>query len=207
MTALSDYRNMREAAGKVPVQSANLQNELATLRRSWQRWTRLVEGFTAKSRLRRSIDIGEYRRVHTRLLLSCRAVIELSEDGQRSFYESLEELAKPWMSPRILARTESQFLADLADLCHQAEKQLTGRVGGSGRRLLLGTLGVIGALGAGYFGVSRSAGGIQTLDSLRTYPIMLYRAAIATTYGQRLALGGIILTIALMFIASRVRRR
>jgi hypothetical protein len=194
---------MSEAAGAVPL--ANLKYELITLRHSWQQWTRLVEVYAVKGRFRRPVGLSEYRRVHSQLLLCCRTVIEISEVGQKPFYESLEELAKPWMSPRILARTEPHFLADLADLCHQAERQLTGRARSSYQGLLF-LLGVFGAIGVGFFALSCYPDGIILLDSLRSYPIMLYRAALATTFGQRLALGSIFLTITLMVLVSRVRR-
>jgi hypothetical protein len=197
-----------EATGKMPARSSNFQSELATLRLCWQQWTRVVERYAFANRSRRPVDHAEYIRLHTRLLQSCRSLIEVSEDGQASFYESLVELAKPWMSSRILARTECLFLADLSVLCHRAEKQLTGRVRWPKLRLrfLVRFLCAIGAMGIGLFALSQSSDGMLKLSSVRSYSMTLYRTALANMHGQSLALVGIVVVIASIFFVMRVRR-
>ncbi len=199
---------MDEATEKTPLEPPSAANELATLRQCWPQWTRLVELYASNSRLRLHVDHGEYRRIHRRLLQCCRTLAKTEDPAQASFYESLEDLAKPWMSPRILNRTEPRFLADQLRFCHRIEKQLTGRIRSPrrGLRMLLTVVGVFATAVAVLFAASRSRYGSLMIDGVRSGSATLYHAALATTIGQRLVLGGLSVAIATIYIASRARR-
>jgi hypothetical protein len=87
-----------------------------------------VELVAARRPLRRRGADGAYRALHRRLLACCRSLAKEAPDREeRRFYESLEELARPWLSLPVLAQTERKIVADLLHCCHQADRRLNGR--------------------------------------------------------------------------------
>jgi hypothetical protein len=80
-----------------------------------------------------------YRALHRRLVAACRSLAKQSDSEQQVFYESLEELARPWLSLPVLAQTDRKIVADLLACCRRAERQLVGRswLPGLSRWLLL----------------------------------------------------------------------
>ncbi|MFL5245747.1 MAG: hypothetical protein ACJ8FY_27050 [Gemmataceae bacterium] len=182
-------------------------SELATLTECWQRWTDLVEACVSKSRTRRA-DRRYYDRLHKGLLKACRILVENSNDpDQCAFYQSLEELAKPWLSLRILARTDDRFLANLLDRCRAMEERLTGRKRRSKRRWLWPAAAFIGAAaGVAFWQAGPSRSGGLALNWLRSCSKVLYRAAVDTTLVQWMILGGIGTAMITVYIVTRVRR-
>jgi hypothetical protein len=102
-----------------------LSNELEMLRHCWHQWTKVVECYALNRALWR-VDEHEYRQLHRRLLQSCRKLTGQADADQARFFESIEDLAKPWLSARTLCRTDGKMLADLLEMCRRAESRLQG---------------------------------------------------------------------------------
>jgi hypothetical protein len=138
-----------------------------------------------------------YCAMHRRLLERCRSLAKAEPDRDRQrFFESLEELARPWLSLSVLAQTERKIVADLLNCCYRLERQMGGRTGlpRVPRWLLLPTAS-LAAAGAYFFlpGVSRLAAPVVNwlLGLFQTFSL-LYGG---TTTGQRLLAAGIVLIL------------
>src|SRR5262245_14730724 len=94
------------------------------LRRCWRRWTAVVELFARRRGARRRIDRREYESLHAELLATCRALATDGEETERRFYEDLEMLAQPWLSPYILEQADREILFDLFHRCFEIGRQL-----------------------------------------------------------------------------------
>jgi hypothetical protein len=140
--------------------------ELATLRNRWRKWTALIEKFARRHRTRCSADAEAYRKLHKEVLELCRSLAGRADETRRAFFESLEELAKPWLNPEVLERTDWEILLDVVARCDQAAGELGGRrYGPGGGRWGRGAL-VLGAILLGLAGLAWAADrlGGQLLD-------------------------------------------
>jgi hypothetical protein len=98
------------------------------LREDWGRWTTIVWLFTRRRPSRRRIDPRAYAALRDDLLAACRSLAEAETDGmKRSYYAGLEETVRPWLSPRVLARTDREILSALLHRCREVERELSGR--------------------------------------------------------------------------------
>jgi hypothetical protein len=192
-----------------PTTRPSASNDLGTLQKCWQQWTSVVEIYASGSRRRGFVNDADYCELHTRLLQVCRSLAEQANPDQRSFYESLQELAKPWLTPRILGRTSDRFLADLLASCLRAEKQLTGteRPRRSGRRLVPVLLILAAGAGLGLIALGLNRLGGSPSDWLRQGPNAIWRAVLGATLAQRIVFGGIVLAAAAIGVLARSRRR
>ncbi len=91
---------------------------------SWRRWTAIVELFSRRRRARRRVDPRAYRALHQGLLAACRSLADSAGEESRAYYEGLEGLARPWLSPKILAHADAEILDSLLARCRQVEAEL-----------------------------------------------------------------------------------
>src|SRR4051812_23375629 len=98
----------------------------AGLRPRWSRWTALLERYGRQRRAVTAADAREYRALHRELVAACVAAAAAGGPGCE-LYRRLEELARPWLSVRVLERTDDELLLDLLARCRQAEQQLGPR--------------------------------------------------------------------------------
>jgi hypothetical protein len=103
--------------------------ELASLRRCWRRWTRIVELATRQRGARYHVDARAYANLHKELIQACRTLKATPDEAKRAFYDGLENLAQPWLTLNVLERSEQEILFDLLLRCRQAERELGGRRG------------------------------------------------------------------------------
>jgi hypothetical protein len=73
------------------------------------------------------VDPHEYAKLHKELIESCRSLVATSNEVEGPFYQYLEDLARPWLSPRVLTQADREILFDLWIRCRQAERDLEGR--------------------------------------------------------------------------------
>src|SRR5262245_61740328 len=97
--------------------------DLAALRPLWHRWTVLV-ALHARRRGAQVVGPREYQTLHQGLVAACAALAGAAEGTQREFYERLEDLARPWLTARVLEQTNGEILLDLLARCRQAEQEL-----------------------------------------------------------------------------------
>src|SRR4051794_8887263 len=101
---------------KPPVNSP----ELAALRRHWHHWTALVARHTRRQGAQ-VVSPQEYQALHRELLAACAAAAGAAEGTSRELYQRLEELARPWLTARVLELTDHEILLDLQARCQLAE--------------------------------------------------------------------------------------
>jgi hypothetical protein len=99
----------------------------AALRDTWCRWTEVVELFAGRRRARRRISPAWYQALRRQLLDGCRSRALDTDEVGRAFYQTLENLVQPWMTPQTLEQAEGEILHDLLDRCGQMEQSLGGR--------------------------------------------------------------------------------
>jgi hypothetical protein len=71
--------------------------------------------------------VTAYAAAYRDVLESCRAAAAAASGAERDFYESLEGLARPWMTLDVLVHTDAEMLADLLRRCRDAERRLLGQ--------------------------------------------------------------------------------
>jgi hypothetical protein len=104
--------------------------ELAALRTRWRRWTAIIELFANRRRGRHRVNAQAYRTIHRGLTEACRSLADTADAPKRAFYRDLEELARPWLNPGVLAKADQEILLDLLLRCREAERDLGGRTRG-----------------------------------------------------------------------------
>jgi hypothetical protein len=102
-------------------------NAVDELRQHWQQWAHVVELFAKRRRARRRVDEHAYTEIHQELLGACRSISEMVEAEERAYFEKLEHLALPWVSPKSFLLADRQLLGDLLIQCRQIERDLGGR--------------------------------------------------------------------------------
>jgi hypothetical protein len=70
------------------------------------------------------MDPEAYQALHRELVAACRALGGPAEGTKREFYQRLEELARPWLTARVLEQADREILLDLLARCRQAEQEL-----------------------------------------------------------------------------------
>jgi len=103
------------------------ETELFVLRRGWRRWVAIIELFARRRRARHRVDLQGYGALHKELITACRSLAASAEGTARDFYQGLEDLARPWRTPRVLAKADREILVDLLTRCRRAERELGGR--------------------------------------------------------------------------------
>jgi hypothetical protein len=96
------------------------------LREHWVQWTAIVSLFARRRPARRRIDPRAYAALRKDLMTTCRTLAE-ADGERRSWYLAMEETVRPWLSPRVLARTDREILSTLLDRCRELERELVGR--------------------------------------------------------------------------------
>src|SRR4051812_4508289 len=97
------------------------------LRDCWRRWTVIVDLFARGRPARRRVDPAVYNTLHRELLTTCRSLADSAGEESRAYYERLEELARPWLSPKTLAHADREILDGLLARCRAVEAELGGQ--------------------------------------------------------------------------------
>jgi hypothetical protein len=108
-----------------PAGGGEEQTEDDELKSQWRAWTAVVELFALR-RTRRRVDPGDYELLYNQLIRACRSRADASDEARRPLYESLENLARPWLTLGSLVRLDREILFDLLIRCRQAELRLHG---------------------------------------------------------------------------------
>jgi hypothetical protein len=95
------------------------------LRKSWRRWSAVVEALALRKAP--GVSPAEYRALYAGLLARCRAQAAAAEGARRAFFVQAEEVVKPWLELRTLAHTEPELLRALACRCAEVAWELNGR--------------------------------------------------------------------------------
>jgi hypothetical protein len=98
----------------------------AALMDCWRRWRAIVEQFALEMPDRKKVEEEAYRKLYGELLAHCQTLAEWEEGPNRTLYQKLDYLARPWLNPDTFERAEQEILTDLLKRCQQAEQELTG---------------------------------------------------------------------------------
>jgi hypothetical protein len=108
---------------RTPLSAAEIARLDADLRRTWQRWTAVVETISRGKNYARFSE-PEYRQLHGELLALCRKQSEHAEGTQRERFQLLGGMVEPWLTPRTLAAADRETLRGLVQRCQQIEQEL-----------------------------------------------------------------------------------
>ncbi len=179
--------------------------ESEALRASWHRWTAIIELFARRRLARRRVDPREYRRLHQELLAACRSLADSAGEESRAYYEGLEGLARPWLSPKILAHADPEILDSLLARCRQVEAELGVRrqssaILGGAIKALLPVSALVGSL------VLLWAAGVDmapALDQARGWSDVIWFSVRRSSDMQKLALVTALVILASVYGVSR----
>jgi hypothetical protein len=104
----------------------NARSQRDVLQTHWSRWTAIVALFARRRPARRWVDPRAYATLQNELIAACRSLAE-ADGERRPYYTALEDTVRPWLSLRVLARTDREILFTLLSHCRAVERQLTGR--------------------------------------------------------------------------------
>jgi len=146
--------------------------------------------------------------LHKALITQCRSLAASGDKAEAAFYQDLEQLAQPWLTPRVLARADQEILLDLLVRCRHAEQRLGGR---SWAQLL--PTGVLPALLVSFFfflgvlgvGIADQAG-FQVLSGLRGWSDDLWFAVKRSSEIERLGFAALVLLAVSIFAVARTAR-
>ena len=182
--------------------------EVAAMKARWCRWVDVVELFARRRPSRRRIDVEGYADLYKELMRHCRALAGSANEVEASFYRSLEDLVRPWLTPSVLARSDRDILLDLLVRCREAERQLGLR---SWTRMIPDwvpramVLSLFVAIGIALF-VAGAGGWPSALGRLRGWSDDLWFAVRYSSDVERLCFIGTILIVVSMFTISRTAR-
>jgi hypothetical protein len=74
----------------------------------------------------RLVEPKAYRALHQELLAICQGLAAGAEEGEGGYYQRLQEVVQPWLTPSVLARTDQEILVQLLARCRAVEKELGG---------------------------------------------------------------------------------
>jgi hypothetical protein len=178
----------------------------AALRRCWCRWTAIVELFARGRPARRRVNPRAYRVLHQDLLDACQSAAAGSP--KQAFFEGLDDLARPWLTLRVLQQTEPEILFDLLVRCQEAERVLVGGawvwwVRRAVRPLLVGLVTVLlVVLGVGVW----NGVGPQVQEWLRQGEALFGIAARVVPSPEAWLVAGLVIVGVLMLLVARVAR-
>jgi hypothetical protein len=72
----------------------------------------------------RGMDHEAFGALQRELITACQAQQRGTSDARSAYFHRLEELLKPWLSPRALAETEPEIRGQVARLFREAECEL-----------------------------------------------------------------------------------
>jgi hypothetical protein len=99
---------------------------LVALRRPWRRWAEVVESFALRRPGRGRLREREYEALHRLPLQTCRSLADAAGEVRRGYYQGLEDLVRPWLTPRTLEQADGEILLALLARCRQVGRELGG---------------------------------------------------------------------------------
>jgi hypothetical protein len=176
----------------------------------WRRWTVIVDIFARRSLARRGVDPSVYNTLHRELIATCRSLADGAGDESRAYYEGLEELARPWLSPKTLAQADREILDGLLARCREVEAELGGRsrfsaaLGWSTRALLAVSVLAGSILLLWAWGVDLDV--VSALDRVRGWSDVIWITVRRTSDMEKLAIVTALVLLASVYGVSRTAR-
>jgi serine/threonine protein kinase len=101
-------------------------NDVMPLWLALHQWIQIIEHFVLR-RSRRYVNQRNYDRLYKMLVETCRMRAGSTEGAAKQFYQRLEDLVVPWMTPRAMENADRDILWSLLNYCRDAEQALRDR--------------------------------------------------------------------------------
>ncbi len=96
----------------------------AAFMNKFRQWTAMVELTLRQRGSLRRMNREAFSALQRDLIQACQAQVCVGTDQRRAFFQRLEELLKPWLSPDALAETDLEIHGQVARMFKEAERQL-----------------------------------------------------------------------------------
>ena len=178
-----------------------------SLRKCWNCWTAVIALFAQRHPARRRVDPRAYAALRRELMAVCRSLAEANL-RHRAYYTGLEEMVRPWLNLRVLARTDRGLLGTLLQRCREVEYELNGRrwrleLPRSVRRAMVILSG--GAIALGLVSVLTVIG-FPVIATLRDVSDSIWFAIKYATGVQKLAAVAVTIVVVSIYTVSRSAR-
>jgi serine/threonine protein kinase len=97
----------------------------AAFREKWHHWVVIIEVSLQQREARHWINRRAFAALQTELVQACRAEASEGERARRAFFQRLQGLVSPWVTPDTLTQTELEIHLSLLQLCQQAEAEMS----------------------------------------------------------------------------------
>ncbi|HEV3163040.1 MAG TPA: hypothetical protein VGZ22_03285 [Isosphaeraceae bacterium] len=180
----------------------------AELKELWEEWTSVVELFARRRRARRNVDPREYEALHKALGESLHSLVETADQEEKAYFQNLEHLALPWVSPQSFRTTDRGILEDVLRRCRQVEQELGGRswVLPDLRRPTRLFFSLTACAAAMFFLWTALRAWAPILDQGRTWSEAFRLCMQRTSYVHNLLLPAVIVVFTSSFVISRTAR-
>ncbi len=173
----------------------------------WSRWTAIVAIFARRRPARRRVDSRVYAALRHDLIAACRSLAEADEE-RRPYYTALEDTVRPWLSPRVLERTDREILFTLLLRCRELERELSGKRWRPEWPLRFGHAPWMIAAGALVVGLGWAfqKGGLPVLDAVRDVADTAWLTIKQTGNLPEFSAIAVLIVAAAMYVISRTAR-
>jgi serine/threonine-protein kinase len=93
----------------------------AAFMKKFRQWTAMVELTLAQRGSMNRLNREAFSALQRDLVTACQAQLRTAQDERRAFFQRLEELLKPWLSPEAFAQADPEIHSQVAYLFKQAE--------------------------------------------------------------------------------------
>jgi serine/threonine protein kinase len=115
---------LQETSCDLPFPAVELPPPDDTFRMKFRQWMAMVELTLTRRGSSHGISREAFRALQRELVAACQAQQRGAPDQRSAFFQRLEGLLKPWVSPRALAETDPEIHGQVASLFKQAEREL-----------------------------------------------------------------------------------
>jgi hypothetical protein len=182
--------------------------EIEGLKTRFREWIHIVDLFANRRAARQKVDPVAYRELHKEIIEHCRAIAAPANEVDAVFFHYVRDLVRPWLTPTVLSRADSEILLDLLARSRQVERQLglsSWRTQVARWALPVLIFSLVAFVGILALGVNNDFSHIA-LDRLHVWSDDAWIAIKRTSDIERASVVGIILIIVSIVTVSRTAR-
>jgi len=177
------------------------------MRARWVRWTATVELFANRRSARHRVRLESYATLHRELIAACRSSAASADEENRAYFEGLERLVTPWLSPKTLARADGEIIASLLARCREVEREIGGRRGSpSLARIARISLLVVGFVGCFVLLTWVAVDWDTLVGRVRDWSDVIRLGAMRLSDSQKLGIAAVVVVLISVRLLSRTSR-
>jgi hypothetical protein len=151
------------------------------------------------------VDPGEYHSIYRELTSTCRELASADDEARRDDYKRLEATVRPWLSLKVLDRTDRAILDSLLDRCRQVDRELGAKPLVDGR-VVLAVLLPVGLVALSFVGWSARGLLFNAMEHVQGWSAALWLAARRASDLEKLFALCLIAACLSVIIVSRAAR-